>query len=70
MELKEQAYKAGGLVVPYTGGGDFSPITNISGNTGNHEPRPYEFRGSGNEAEEGRRIWKTVHVNQSARHVQ
>ena len=68
MELTDQGYKAGGLL-PFAGGG-FPPITNFSGDTGNHEPRPYEFRGPGNEAEEGRRIWKTVHVSQSPRHVQ
>lgn len=67
VELKDHGYKANGLV-PYAGG-DLPPTTEISAHTGNHEPQPYDFRRSGNEIEEGRRIWRTVHVSQSARHV-
>ena len=67
VELKDQGYKAGGLV-PYADG-VLPRTTKISGHVGNDKPQPYGFGGPGNEAEEGRRIWRTVHVSQNARHV-
>ena len=68
VELKDQQYKAGDLV-PYAGGG-FPPNTNSTTHSGNYKPRPHELTGLGNEAEECSRIWKTVHLSQSARHIQ
>ena len=65
MELKDQGHNAGGQV-PYAGGVS-SFITNSTTRSDSHEPQSYDSTGSG---EERSRIWKTVHVSQSARHVQ
>ena len=64
MELKDQGHRTGGQV-PYAGGVS-SLITNSTARSDSHEPQSHDFTGLG---EDRSRIWKTVHVSQSARHV-
>ena len=68
VELKDQGHITDGLV-PYAGG-RFPPITNSIAHSGDPEPQSHELIGSGKKTEQGSRIWKTVHVSQSARHVE